>query len=145
MYATGCQISMSTWISMFLKYVSKFSSFVLVSKFNSHTNQLVWIFKTKEFSILYTLIRQTREVVESDFLLYFSNMSHVRKNILHDLTVTGAVLQLRSQIVADKWVEIILSGALLFTLSETQYDWRKIGSVTMKTNFIHVWCFIVKN
>ena len=35
------------------------------------------------------------------------------------------------------------------TLSETQYDWRKIEPVTMKANFIHFWCveseFIVKN
>lgn len=29
--------------------------------------------------------------------------------------MTGAVLRLQSQIVAWKWVEIILSGALLFT------------------------------
>ena len=38
---------------------------------------------------------------------------------------------------------------LQHTLSETQYDWRKIEPVTMKANFIHFWCveseFIVKN
>ena len=26
------------------------------------------------------------------------------------------------------------------TLSETQYDWRKIEQVTMKVNLIHFWC-----
>ena len=34
-------------------------------------------------------------------------------------------------------------------MSEIQYDWKKIESVTMKANFIHFWCveseFIVKN
>ena len=37
----------------------------------------------------------------------------------------------------------------LSTLSETQYDWRKIEPVTMKANFIHFWCveseFMIKN
>ena len=37
----------------------------------------------------------------------------------------------------------------LTTLSETQYDWRKIEPVTTKANVIHFWCaeseFMVKN
>ena len=40
-------------------------------------------------------------------------------------------------------------NGIFLTLSETQYDWRKIEPVTMKANFIHFWCveseFIVKN
>ena len=38
---------------------------------------------------------------------------------------------------------------LCSTLTESQYDWRKIEPATMKENFIHFWCveskFIVKN
>ena len=38
---------------------------------------------------------------------------------------------------------------LVVTLSETQYDWRKIKLVTLKANFIHFWCveseFMIKN
>ena len=49
----------------------------------------------------------------------------------------------------DTHKRTLFSAKESFTLSETQYDWRKIEPVTMKANFIHFWWveseFIVKN
>jgi len=42
-----------------------------------------------------------------------------------------------------------VKGSNPVTMSQTQYDWRKIEQVTMKANFNHFWCaeseFMVKN
>ena len=62
----------------------------------------------------------------------------------------------QNSIVWNKWAICLLKresqtkfARRTRTLSETQYDWRKIEPVTMKANFIHFWCveseFIVKN
>ena len=56
----------------------------------------------------------------------------------HNLAVTTSSLEI-----------LWFMNNMNFTLSETQYDWKKLEQVTMKANFIHSWFveseFIVKN
>jgi hypothetical protein len=55
-----------------------------------------------------------------------------------DLSLSLSSKRCRSFTTLSKFCPLL--ATYIPTLSETQYDWRKIEQVTMKTNFIHFWC-----
>ena len=85
------------------------------------------------------VIKIQKTILESSSLVVSSQK--IKKPNKNDVKIAPWPRKFRSHSI--EYMEI-----KIFTMSETQYDWRKIEQVTMKANVIQFWCveseFIVK-